>query len=105
MEKLQPQKPKQFVLRNHVAHFLYQEVVQGFIMYPHILRKICSVKYANRSNRKRTNNHILCAEKCGDLITADPKILNEEGESRNNDRYAEIVHDLASSSIRMLIRR
>ena len=42
---------------------------------------------------KRTNTHISRAEKFGDLITADHKMLNEEGESRNNHRYAVIVQD------------
>ena len=34
------------------------------------------------------------AEKFGGLITADHKILDEEGESRNNHRYAVVVQDL-----------
>ena len=36
------------------------------------------------------------AEKFGDLITADHKVLNEGGESRNNHRYAVVVQDLAT---------
>ena len=47
-------------------------------------------KIAKGPCRKRSNDHILRAEKFGDLITADHKILNEEGESRNNQRYAVI---------------
>ena len=35
---------------------------------------------------KRTSNHTRRAEKFGDLITADHKILSEEGESRSNHR-------------------
>ena len=35
------------------------------------------------------------AEKFGDLITADHKVLNEEGESQNSHRYAVVVQDLA----------
>ena len=34
--------------------------------------------------------------KFGDLITADHKVLDEEGESRNNHRYAVVVQDLAA---------
>ena len=32
----------------------------------------------------------------GDLIRADHKVLNEEGESRHNSRYAVVVQDLAT---------
>ena len=39
------------------------------------------------------------AEKFGDLITADHKVLNEEGESRNNHRYAVVVQDFATQRI------
>ena len=39
------------------------------------------------------------AGKFGDLITADPKILGEESESRNNHRYAVVVQDLATQWI------
>ena len=39
------------------------------------------------------------AEKFGDLMTADHKILNEECESRNNHRYAVVVQDLATQWI------
>ena len=38
--------------------------------------------------RRRTGEALLWAEKFGDLTTADHKVLNEEGESRNNHRYA-----------------
>ena len=48
---------------------------------------------------KRANNHIHRAEKFGDLITADHKIINEEGESRNNHPYAIVVQDLATQWI------
>ena len=46
--------------------------------------------------RRRTGNAELRAEKFGDLITADQKVLNEEGESRHNPRYAVVVQDLAT---------
>ena len=35
------------------------------------------------------------AENFGDLITADHKVLNDGGESRNNHRHAFVVQDLA----------
>ena len=37
---------------------------------------------------------VMAVEKFGDLITADDKVLNEGGESRNNHRYAVVVQDL-----------
>ena len=44
--------------------------------------------------RRRIGEALLRAEKFGDLITADQKVLNEDGESRNNHRYAVVVQDL-----------
>ena len=41
--------------------------------------------------RRRTGEALLWAEKFGDLTTADHKVLNEEGESRNNHRYAVMI--------------
>ena len=49
--------------------------------------------------RRRTGEALPRAEKFGDLIKADHKILNEEGESRNNHRYAVVVQDLATQWI------
>ena len=48
--------------------------------------------------RRRTGEAVPRAEKFGDLITADHKVLDEEGESRNNHRYAVVVQDLAIQS-------
>ena len=39
------------------------------------------------------------AENFGDLITADPKVLSDNCESRNNHRYAVVVQDLATQWI------
>ena len=38
---------------------------------------------------KGTGEAALRAEKFGDLTTADHKVFNEEGESRNNHRYTD----------------
>ena len=46
-----------------------------------------------RKNQKRS---ILRAEKYGDLITAEHKVLNEGRESRNNHRYAVVEQVLAT---------
>ena len=48
------------------------------------------------SCRRHANAVVPRAENFGDLITADHKVLSEEGESRNNRRYAEVVQDLAT---------
>ena len=49
--------------------------------------------------RRRTGDAVPRATEFGDLITADHKVLNEEGESRNNHRYAVVVQDLATQWI------
>ena len=43
---------------------------------------------------RRTGDALPRAEKFGDLITADHKVLNEGGESRDNHRYAVVVKDI-----------
>ena len=49
--------------------------------------------------RRRTGEAPPQAEKFGDLRMADLKVLNVEGESRNNQRYAVVVQDLATQWI------
>ena len=49
--------------------------------------------------RRRTGEAVPRAEKFGDLITADQKVLNEEDESGDNHRYAVIVQDLVTQWI------
>ena len=46
--------------------------------------------------RRRIGRLEARAEKFGDLITADHKVLSEGCESRNNHRYAVVVQDLAT---------
>ena len=45
--------------------------------------------------RRNSQSHVLRATKFGDTITANLKILNENGESRNNLNYAIVVQDFA----------
>ena len=45
---------------------------------------------------RRPGEAVPRAEKFGDLITADHKVLNEEGGSRNNHRYAVVVQNFAT---------
>ena len=49
--------------------------------------------------RRRNGEAVLRAEKLGDLITADHKVLSDSCESRNNHRYAVVVQDLAAQWI------
>ena len=49
--------------------------------------------------RRRNGGVVLRAEKFGDLITADHKVLSESCESRNNHRCAVVVQDLATQWI------
>ena len=49
--------------------------------------------------RRRIGEALLRAEKFGDLMTADHKVLDEEGEYRNDHRYAVVVQDLATQCI------
>ena len=59
--------------------------------------KVClRTKVTRALCRRRTGEALPRAEKFGDVITADHKVLNEEGESRNNHRYAVVVQDLAT---------
>ena len=56
-------------------------------------------KITKASCRRRTGEALPRAQKFGDLITADHKVLNEEGESRDDHRYAVVVQDLAAQSV------
>ena len=49
--------------------------------------------------RRRTGEAVPGAEKFGDLITADHKVLNGQGESQNNHQHEVVVQDLATQSI------
>ena len=59
--------------------------------------KVCKrTKITRAPCTRRTGNPVPRAEKFGDLITADHRVLSEECESRNNHRYAVVVQDLAT---------
>ena len=62
--------------------------------------EIClRTKITRASRRRRIGGVVPLAENFGDLITADHKIRSENCESRNNHRYAVVVHDLATQWI------
>ena len=49
--------------------------------------------------RRRISGAVPRAEKFGDLITADHKVLSDNCESRDNHRFAVVVQDLATQWI------
>ena len=59
--------------------------------------EICKRTKNTRAPCRRRNP--TSAEKFGDLITADHKVLSDNCESRNNHRYAVVVQDLATQWI------
>ena len=62
--------------------------------------EICQrTKITRAPCRRRVGGAVPRAEKIGDLITADHKVLSECCESRNNHRYAIVVQDLATQWI------
>ena len=56
-------------------------------------------KITNATCKRRTGEVLPRAEKFGDVLTADHKVLIEEGESRNNHQYEVVVQDLATQWI------
>ena len=65
----------------------------------------CEICQRTRITRAPCRRHIggvvPRAEKFGDLITADHKVLSEGCESRNTHRYAVVVQDLATQWIQL----
>ena len=62
--------------------------------------EICKrTKVTRAPCRRRNGEAVPRAEKFGDLITADHKVLSDNCESRNNHRYAVVVQDLATQWI------
>ena len=62
--------------------------------------EICKrTKITRAPCRRRNGEAVPRAEKFGDLITADHKVLSGNCESRNNHRYAVVVQDLATQWI------
>ena len=62
--------------------------------------EICKrTKITRAPCRRRIGEAVLRADKFGDLITADHKVLSDNCESRNSHRYAVVVLDLATQWI------
>ena len=62
--------------------------------------EICKrTKITRAPCRRRNGGAVPRAENFGDLITADHKVLSDNCESRNNNRYAVVVQDLATQWI------
>ena len=73
-------------------------------VYNHFLKdrncEICQrTKITRAPCRRRNGGAVPRAQKFGDLITADHKVLSDNCESRNNHRYAVMVQDLATQWI------
>ena len=68
--------------------------------------EICQrTKMTRAPCRRRNGEAVPRAEKFGDLITADHKILSDNCDSRNNHRYAVVVQDLATQWIQAYPRK
>ena len=61
--------------------------------------EICKGTKITSPCRRRNGGAVPRADKFGDLITADHKVLSDNCESRNNHRYAVVVQDLATQWI------
>ena len=62
--------------------------------------EICQrTKITRAPCRRRMGGAVPRADKFGDLITADHKVLSDNCESRNNHRYAVVLQDLATQWI------
>ena len=68
--------------------------------------EICQrTKITRAPCRRRIGRAVPRAENFGDLITADHKVFSASCESRNNDRYAVVVQDLATQWIQAYPRK
>ena len=62
--------------------------------------EICKrTKITRAPCRRRNDEAVFRAEKFGDLMTADDKVLMDNCESRNNHRYAVVIQDLVTQWI------
>ena len=70
----------------------------GSLAFPksHIVRFASAQKLQEATCRRNSQSHILRATNFGDIVTADHRVISEEGESRNNQRYAIVVQDWAT---------
>ena len=88
-------------LATQIRNVLRRWVARKYSIYSHFRNdRNCEVgkrtKKTRAPCRRRNGDAVPQAEKFGDSITADQKILNEEGVSRNNDQYALVVQDVAT---------
>ena len=91
------------ILYNFLVQTLFLPTNQkGITTYLHTCPRIQIARFTSAPTntraacRRNSKSHILRAIKFGDTITADHKILNEEGESPNTQRSAFVVQDLAT---------
>ena len=84
-----------------------QKWYQDYVASLRACRKTEIAKYARgpKSRKIRAENDTVTKhleQKNGDMTTADHKLLNEECESRNSHRYADVVQDLATHCVQSL---
>ena len=87
-------------LRTQIRNVLrkwYQNQNQGSTVFT--LEVCLRTKRTRTPCRRRTGEAPPWAEKFGDFVTADHKVVNEKGESQNNHRYAVVVQDLAKQRL------
>ena len=81
-----------------------REDLSKHIVYTHFPKdrncEICKrTKITRAPCRRRDGEAVPRAANFGDLITTDHKVLSENCDSRNNQRYAVVVQDLATQWI------
>ena len=84
--------------------FYESGIQEAHYFFIHFLKdRNCDVclrtKITKASCTRRTGEDLPRAEKFGDMITADHKVLNERRESGDNHQYAVVVQDLATQRI------
>ena len=82
----------------------WQQIQGSTVFFAHFPKdRNCEVclrtKMTNPPCRRRIGEAPPRQEKFGDLTTGDHKVFNEEGEPRNNHRYAVVAQDLATQRI------
>ena len=85
------ERPTKVVSRTHSIFFTHQKDRNCEVRL--------QIKMTRAPCRRRTAEAVPRAEKFGDLMKADHKVLSDNCESRNNYRYAVVVQDLATQWI------
>ena len=93
-DRKDPQEPLRPAILPAKAPKVKQRLFMHFPKDPN-----CGTCKRKKVTRRSSQSHVRRTTEFGNVITADNKVLNEEGESRNNQRYAIVVQDLATQWI------